>query len=80
MGAAARQRRESDDAGVLAVLGAKPGEWWRFREVCEALPVLGGERVRSALTRLAMRGTIEQGLDGQVNHFHWRLQAPNREG
>lgn len=90
MGAAAQQRREADEVGVLAVLGTKLGEWWRFREVCEALPALGTERVRSALVRLTMRGEVEQSqlADGAGNYrdpskrgsFIWRVTAPRKEG
>jgi len=78
MGAAARARRETDDAGVQAVLGAQPGCWWRFRDVCDALPALDRDRVRSALVRLTMQGVAEQAEDGQANHFHWRLKAPQQ--
>lgn len=73
--AQAAAKRQADEARVLAVLSQHPDAAWRFKAVLAQLQELGGERVRAALTRLTVRSELEQAVDGQLNHYTWRVCA-----
>jgi hypothetical protein len=85
----AQIQREADDVSVLCVLAAKPGSPWGFKQVWAELPRMTSDRVRSALTRLAMGGKVEQVQvqDGRGNYrsgegrgsHTWRVRAPLQE-